>query len=70
METDASYIQTGPNSITGSISYNGNFYGNYNDGVRMDPCVPGPVRVVIDRADKQPLSIQTYVGPPTPRCAA
>jgi hypothetical protein len=58
-----SYIQTGPNSISGSISYNGNFYGNYNDGVRMDPCVAGPVRVVIDRADKQPLSIQTYVGP-------
>lgn len=52
-----SYIQTGPNS------YNGTFYGNYNDAVRMDPCVPGPVRVVIDRADKQPLSIQTYVGP-------
>ena len=24
---------------------------------------PGPVRVVIDRADKLPLSIQTYVGP-------
>ena len=34
-----SYIQTAPNSITGSFSYNGNFYGNYNDGVRMDPCV-------------------------------
>ncbi len=25
---------------------------------------PGPVRVVIDRADKLPLSVQTYVGPP------
>jgi HEAT repeats len=58
-----SYIQTGPNSVTGSVSYNGTFYGNYNDGARMDPCVAGPVRVVIDRADKQPLSIQTYVGP-------
>ena len=58
------YIQTGPNSVTGSISYNGNFYGNYNDGMRADPCVAGPVRVVIDRADKQPLSIQAYVGPP------
>lgn len=57
------YIQTGPNSITGSISFNGVVYGNYNDGTRADPCVPGPVRVVIDRADKQPLSIQTYVGP-------
>src|SRR5205809_1122253 len=58
------YIQTGPNSITGSINYSGTFYGNYNDGVRADPCVPGPVRVVIDRADKLPLSVQAYVGPP------
>lgn len=57
-----SYIQTAPNSVTGSVSYNGNFYG-YGDGVRIDPCVAGPVRVVIDRADKQPLSIQTFVGP-------
>jgi hypothetical protein len=58
------YIQTGPNSVTGSISYNGNFYGNYSDGMRVDPCVAGPVRVVIDRADKVPLSVQAYVGPP------
>lgn len=57
------YIQTGPNSISGTISYNGVVYGNYNDGMRADPCLPGPVRVVIDRADKQPLSVQTYVGP-------
>src|SRR4029078_810253 len=49
---------------TGSINYSGSFYGNYNDGVRADPCIPGPVRVVIDRADKLPLSVQTYVGPP------
>lgn len=51
------YIQTGPNS------YNGTFYGNYNDGMRADPCIAGPVRVVIDRADKLPLSVQAYVGP-------
>jgi HEAT repeat protein len=51
------YIQTGPNS------YNGTFYGNFNDGVRSEPCVAGPVRVVIDRADKIPLSVQAYVGP-------
>ena len=57
------YIQTGPNSITGTINYNGVVYGNYNDGMRADPCMPGPVRVVIDRADKLPLSVQTYVGP-------
>lgn len=51
------YIQTGPNS------YSGTFYGNVNDALRTDPCVAGPVRVVIDRADKLPLSVQTYVGP-------
>ncbi|MEP6495477.1 MAG: HEAT repeat domain-containing protein [bacterium] len=51
------YIQTGPNS------YNGTFYGNYSDAIRADPCIAGPVRVVIDRADKLPLSVQTYVGP-------
>jgi hypothetical protein len=58
------YIQTGPNSITGSVSYNTNYYGNWNDAMRADPCIAGPVRVVVDRADKLPLSIQTYVGPP------
>jgi len=57
------YIQTGPNSITGSVSYNSNYYGNFNDAMRADPCIAGPVRVVVDRADKLPLSIQTYVGP-------
>jgi len=51
------YIQTGPNSYTGT------FYGN-GDMSRMEPCVAGPVRVVIDRAEKLPLSVQTYVGPP------
>jgi hypothetical protein len=51
------YIQTGPNSYTGV------FYGN-GDMSRMEPCVAGPVRVVIDRAEKLPLSVQTYVGPP------
>lgn len=53
-----SYIQTGPNNVTGS------FIGSFNDAVRMDPCVPGPVRVVLDRADRTVLSVQTYVGPP------
>ena len=58
------YIQTGPNSVTGTINYSANMYGNFNDAMRADPCVAGPVRVVVDRADKLPLSIQTYVGPP------
>lgn len=47
------YIQTGAGSI----------YGVWNDLTRAEPCVPGPVRVVIDRADKLPLSVQTFVGP-------
>jgi HEAT repeat protein len=31
----------------------------------MDPCVAGPVRVVLDRADRDVISLQTYVGPPS-----
>ncbi len=49
------FIQTGPNSYSG-VFYNG-------EGVRAEPCLSGPVRVVIDRAGKLPLSVQTYVGP-------
>jgi len=51
------YIQTGPNSYTGT------FYGSINEVTRAEPCTAGPVRVVIDRADKLPISVQTYVGP-------
>jgi HEAT repeat protein len=51
-----SYYSTAPGN------YNGNVYSGI-DGYRMEPCVPGPVRVVVDRADKLPLSVQTYVGP-------
>ncbi len=50
------YIQTSPNNFTGVM------YGN-SDYLRA-ACVAGPVRVVIDRADRLPLSVQTYVGPP------
>ncbi len=56
------FVQTGPGNVT-SINYNGTSYGNINDMMRAEPCEPGPVRVVIDRADKLPLSVQTYVGP-------
>jgi HEAT repeat protein len=51
------YMQTGPDQYTGV------FYGSTSEYLRSAPCVGGPVRVVIDRADKQPLSVQTYVGP-------
>jgi HEAT repeat protein len=52
------FIQTSPGSIT-TVNYSGNF----NNGFMVEPCVPGPVRVVIDRADRLPLTVQTYVGP-------
>jgi HEAT repeat protein len=48
-----SYIQTGPN----------NFSGSFDDTRRMDPCVAGPVRVVLDRADREVIALHTYVGP-------
>jgi HEAT repeat protein len=52
-----SYIQTSPGSFTGT------FIGYSTDGVRSDPCQAGPVRVVLDRADREIIAIQTYVGP-------
>ena len=55
------FIQTSPGSYT--TVNTGTTYGNFNDAIRADACVPGPVRVVIDRADRLPLSVQTYVGP-------
>lgn len=48
-----SYIQTGPN----------NFSGSFDDTRRMDACVAGPVRVVLDRADREVIALHTYVGP-------
>ena len=53
-----SYIQTGPNSFSGS------WVGSADDARRADPCIAGPVRVVLDRADRTVISVQTYVGPP------
>jgi len=52
------YIQTGPNSFSGS------WVGSVDDARRMDPCIAGPVRVVLDRADRSVISLQTYVGAP------
>ena len=51
-----SYIQTGPNNFSGTW---------LDDTRRMDPCVAGPVRVVLDRADRTVISLKTYVGPPS-----
>lgn len=52
------FYSTGPGEYTGMVYATG-----IGDGMRAEACVPGPVRVVIDRADRLPLSIQTYVGP-------
>jgi hypothetical protein len=43
----------------------GNYwYGStWTDGERRDACAAGPVRVVIDRAGREVVSINTYVGP-------
>ena len=51
------YIQTSAGSFTGS------FNGSITETMRIDPCEPGPVRVLLDRADRQVIAIQTYVGP-------
>ena len=42
-----------------------NWYGSFysNDGLRNDPCVNGPVRVVVTRAGKEVVRVETYVGP-------
>ena len=49
-------------SINGSM-----WFGSMNDNlVRSDPCQPGPVRVVLGRAGKEVVDVNTYVGPPQP----
>lgn len=46
------------------IQMSGNqWYGSWSDGDRRELCVAGPVRVVLDRADRQIVSLSTYVGP-------
>lgn len=42
---------------------NGTWYGSYSDGDRREACASGPVRVLLDRADRQIVSITTFVGP-------
>jgi len=46
------------------VQVSGNTWvGSFNDGDRRDACEPGPVRVVIDRAGREVVSIATFVGP-------
>jgi hypothetical protein len=51
------YIQTAPGSYTGS------FTTSVDETMRSEPCAPGPVRVLLDRAERQVIAVQTYVGP-------
>ena len=51
------YIQTSPGNITGSYTT------STVDGVRSDTCEAGPVRVLVDRAERQVIAVQAYVGP-------
>jgi HEAT repeat protein len=39
------------------------WYGSFNDADRRDACVAGPVRVLIDRAGREVVSLTTFVGP-------
>ncbi|MDE3053089.1 MAG: HEAT repeat domain-containing protein [Gemmatimonadota bacterium] len=39
------------------------FYGSYG-GFTAEPCVHGPARVVLDRADGEIVALRVYVGPP------
>ena len=46
------------------IQVSGNsWYGSFNDSDRRDACVAGPVRVLLDRAGREVVSIAAYVGP-------
>lgn len=46
------------------IQVSGNqWYGSWSDGDRRDACAPGPVRVVLDRAGRDIVTIAAYVGP-------
>jgi HEAT repeat protein len=49
-------------SINGSM-----WFGSMNDNVlRSDPCQPGPVRVLLGRAGKEVVDVNTFVGPAQP----
>ena len=51
------YISTGNNSFYGTIN------NSVSETLRNDPCVEGPVRVVLGRADRNVISVETFVGP-------
>lgn len=58
------YIQTSPGSYTGSFTTTTT---TTSDGTirTTDGCEPGPVRVLVDRAERQVIAVQAFVGPVT-----
>ncbi|MEX2154055.1 MAG: HEAT repeat domain-containing protein [Gemmatimonadaceae bacterium] len=42
------------------------WYGSFNDSDRRDACTAGPVRVLLDRAGREVVSISAFVGPIPP----
>jgi HEAT repeat protein len=52
------------NGRTYIMTGNGNTYGSFysNDITRTEPCQNGPVRVIVDRAGRDVIAIQSYVG--------
>lgn len=53
----SSWIQTSPGNFTGT------FMRSVDETLRTEGCEPGPVRVLLDRADRTIIAIRTYVGP-------
>jgi HEAT repeat protein len=60
------------NGRTYIMTGNGNTYGSfsYNEITRTEPCQNGPVRVVVDRAGRDIISVQSFVGAPPTGVAA
>lgn len=52
------------NGRTYIMTGNGNTYGSFysNDITRTEPCQNGPVRVIVDRAGREIIAVQSYVG--------
>jgi HEAT repeat protein len=60
------------NGRTYIMTGNGSTYGSFttNEFTRTEPCQNGPVRVVIDRAGRDIIGVQSFVGaPPSPSVA-
>jgi len=55
------FISIGSNTYIGSYTRGG-------EGTAQDRCEPGPIRVVLERADGSVIGVETYVGPlPSPQ---